>query len=49
MQWGDRWLNDSGGPAQLLHRGCGAAVHAELRCEHGHTVELADIDLAATT
>jgi hypothetical protein len=24
-------------------------VHAELRCEHGHAVELADLDLAATT
>jgi DNA-binding HxlR family transcriptional regulator len=47
MQWGNRWLSDTGGPAELLHRGCGAVVHAELRCEHDHTVELADIDLAA--
>jgi hypothetical protein len=21
----------------VLHRGCGAAVHAVLACEHGHT------------
>jgi hypothetical protein len=48
MQWGNRWLSDTGGPAELLHRGCGAVVHTELRCEHGHHVELADLDLAAT-
>jgi len=46
-QWGDRWLSDNGGPADLVHRDCGAAVHAELRCEHGHRVELGDLDLAA--
>jgi DNA-binding HxlR family transcriptional regulator len=46
MQWGNRWLSDTGGPAELVHRGCGAVVHAELRCEHGHAVELADLDLA---
>ena len=49
MQWGNRWLSDTGGPAQLVHRGCGAVVHAELRCEHGHAVELADLDLAPLT
>ena len=49
MQWGNRWLSDTGGPAELRHRGCGAVVHAELRCEHGHQVELVDLDLAATT
>ena len=48
MQWGNRWLSDTGGPAKLLHRGCGATVRTELRCEHGHHVELADLDLAAT-
>lgn len=48
MQWGNRWLSDTGGPAKLLHRGCGAAVGTELRCEHGHNVELADLDLAPT-
>jgi DNA-binding HxlR family transcriptional regulator len=49
MQWGNRWLSDTGGPAELRHRGCGAVVHAELRCEQGHAVELADLDLAAST
>jgi DNA-binding HxlR family transcriptional regulator len=49
MQWGNRWLSDTGGPAALLHRGCGATVGTQLRCEHGHHVELADLDLAATT
>ena len=46
-QWGNRWLSDTGGPTKLLHRGCVALVRAELRCEHGHKVELADLDLAA--
>jgi DNA-binding HxlR family transcriptional regulator len=46
MQWGNRWLNDTGGPAKLLHRACGGVVSTELRCEHGHHVELADLDLA---
>ena len=49
MQWGNRWLSDTGGPAELLHRGCGAAVSTELRCGRGHNVELADLDLAATS
>ena len=49
MQWGNRWLSDTGGPAKLLHRRCGAAVSTELRCEHGHHVELAHLDLAAST
>ena len=49
MQWGNRWLSDAGGPAELVHRGCGAVVHAELRCEHDHRVELGDLDLVART
>jgi DNA-binding HxlR family transcriptional regulator len=37
MQWGDRWLPAPGGPPiEVLHRGCGAKVHAELRCERSH-------------
>jgi DNA-binding HxlR family transcriptional regulator len=47
MQWGNRWLSDSGGPAEVVHRGCGSVVHAELRCERGHKVELGELDLAA--
>ena len=37
MQWGDRWTADEDGPpVELLHRGCGDAVHAVLACdEHG--------------
>src|SRR5258705_5749909 len=49
MQWGNRWLTDTGGPAELLHRGCGAVVHAELRCERRPAGELPHPDLAATT
>src|ERR1700686_1516720 len=26
MQWGDRWLDDCGGPVQLRHRDCGGPV-----------------------
>jgi DNA-binding HxlR family transcriptional regulator len=37
MQWGDRWTADPDGPSvEVLHRGCGAAVHAVLACEQGH-------------
>jgi DNA-binding HxlR family transcriptional regulator len=37
MQWGDRWLAPGGQPPVVLeHRGCAAAVHAELRCAAGH-------------
>src|ERR1700747_3571157 len=25
MQWGDRWLDDRGGPVELIHRGCGGS------------------------
>ena len=49
MEWGNRWLSDTREHPELLHRGCGAAVHQELRCEHGHKVELGDLDLAART
>ena len=46
MQWGDRWLAEDDGPVQMSHRGCGAAVHAELRCEHGHELGSGEIELA---
>lgn len=40
MQWGDRYLADSAGPAVLLsHKGCGAHVRAELTCTSGHQIE----------
>lgn len=44
-QWGDRWLND-GGRVELLHRDCGARVGVEVRCEAGHEVGPAHLDLA---
>ena len=46
MQWGDRWLAEDGGPVELRHHDCGALVHAELRCEHGHEVGSGEIELA---
>jgi DNA-binding HxlR family transcriptional regulator len=47
MQWGDRWLDDRGGPVELRHRGCGKRVALELRCGSGHTVSPEELDLAA--
>ena len=38
MQWGDRWLDDRGGPLELRHRGCGTRVNVQLRCASGHHV-----------
>jgi len=45
MQWGDKWRGPS--RVKLHHHDCGAPVHAELRCEHGHEVEVNDVDLVA--
>ena len=37
LGWADRWLPAPAGPTVTLeHRGCGAAVHADLACEAGH-------------
>ena len=46
MQWGDRWLNERGGPVELRHRACGEKVVAELRCAAGHEVTPEELDLA---
>ena len=46
MQWGDRWLDDRGGPVELRHRDCGELVTVQLRCEAGHQVRSEDLDLA---
>lgn len=46
MQWGDRWLDDRGGPVALLHRDCGESVGVELRCSAGHQVQADELDLA---
>jgi DNA-binding HxlR family transcriptional regulator len=47
MQWGDRWLDDRGGPLELRHRGCGETVSVQLRCAAGHQVPADDLDVAA--
>lgn len=46
MQWGDRWLDDRGGPVELRHRDCGERVTAQLRCEADHLVGADELDLA---
>jgi len=46
MQWGDRWLDERGGPVELRHRGCGKPVVLELQCRAGHTVTPDELDLA---
>lgn len=46
MQWGDRWLDDRGGPIELRHHGCGETVHVEMRCGSGHEVATEDVDAA---
>jgi DNA-binding HxlR family transcriptional regulator len=47
MQWGNRWLDDRGGPVELRHRGCGEPVEAQLACAAGHVVGPDELDLAA--
>jgi hypothetical protein len=38
--WGERHLLGSGAAAlALVHRDCGAPVHAHLHCEHGHEID----------
>jgi len=46
MQWGDRWLDERGGPVELIHRDCGESVGVEVRCAAGHTVDTSEIDVA---
>jgi DNA-binding HxlR family transcriptional regulator len=44
MDWGDRHLAGTAGPPAITrHRGCGAEVHAELRCGHDHRVGYRDL------
>jgi DNA-binding HxlR family transcriptional regulator len=44
-QWGDAWQTGPEGPSLFAtHKGCGADVHAVLRCTAGHDVS--DEDLA---
>jgi DNA-binding HxlR family transcriptional regulator len=46
MKWGDRWLDDRGGPVELRHRDCGEPVAVALLCAAGHLVTPDDLDLA---
>jgi DNA-binding HxlR family transcriptional regulator len=46
MQWGNRWLDEDGGPVELHHRDCGENVSVELRCDAGHAVVPGELDLA---
>jgi DNA-binding HxlR family transcriptional regulator len=46
MQWGDRWLDGSGGPIELLHHECGEPVKLSLRCAAGHELDTSEIDVA---
>jgi DNA-binding HxlR family transcriptional regulator len=46
MEWGDRWLDDRGGPIELFHRDCGEPVSVSVRCAAGHEVQSGDIDVA---
>ena len=46
MRWGDRWLDDRGGPVELIHRDCGETVSVSVRCAAGHEVDTSEIDLA---
>jgi DNA-binding HxlR family transcriptional regulator len=47
MQWGDRWLDEDGGPVELRHRDCGERVAVELRCGAGHVPAPGELELAA--
>jgi DNA-binding HxlR family transcriptional regulator len=45
MRWGDRYRADPEGPAvHVRHRGCGAQVDVQIRCEQGHHVPAPDIE-----
>jgi len=45
MQWGNRWIDERGGPVGLRHSDCGQPVEVELRCAAGHRVEPGELDL----
>jgi DNA-binding HxlR family transcriptional regulator len=46
MSWGGRWLDDDGGPVELVHSDCGERVEVGLRCGAGHRVELGEVGLS---
>jgi DNA-binding HxlR family transcriptional regulator len=44
-QWGDKYLTGPEGPQSLItHVGCGARVHAKLRCDAGHEVPVDELE-----
>jgi DNA-binding HxlR family transcriptional regulator len=47
MQWGDRWLDDRGGPIELRHREDGERVRVRLQCDAGHEVSPGEIDVVS--
>ena len=48
MYWGDRHLADPAGPpVRVWHDGCGAALHAEVRCAEDHPVPLRESRVSA--
>lgn len=50
MQFGDRHLAGAAGPpVALTHHDCGAPVHVEVRCEHGHDVPVDELTFAFTS
>jgi DNA-binding HxlR family transcriptional regulator len=47
MQWGDDHLAGlAGPPLRVTHHGCGARIHVEVRCDEGHEVPLAGLNIA---
>ena len=44
MQWGDRWLDERGGPVQLAPPGCGERVGVQLRCAAGHELAVGELE-----
>ncbi|MFC5201157.1 winged helix-turn-helix transcriptional regulator [Streptomyces kaempferi] len=47
MEWGDRHATPGteDGPVRLRHRSCGAPVHVELSCSHGHTLAPSGLEI----
>jgi DNA-binding HxlR family transcriptional regulator len=45
MQWGNRWVDDRGGPVELRHSDDHEPVTVELRCAAGHRVGPGELDL----
>ena len=45
LQWGYRYRADPAGPAVITpHRGCGATLSVQVRCERDHHVEAAEVE-----